>query len=67
MPADGPVGVIDILLLVALPFRLRPSMLDFDSFDRPPILPLGSLTVTPLRPVEVGEGCILLDEDLDGT
>jgi hypothetical protein len=42
-------------------------MLDFDSFDRPPILPLGSLTVTPLRPVEVGEGCILLDEDLDGT
>ncbi len=30
-PACGPGGVIDILLLVALPFRRRPRMLPFDS------------------------------------
>jgi len=67
VPRDGPRGVVDILLLAVLPFRLLPSMLDFDSFERPPILPLGSLAVIPLRIVAVGEGWILLDEDLDGT
>lgn len=66
-PADGPGCVIDILLLVALPFRLLPGMLVFDSFERPPMLPLGSLAVAPLRPVDVGDGCILFEEDLDGT
>ena len=64
---DWPGGVIDILLLVALPFRLRPSMLPFDSFDLPPILILESLAVAPLRPVEVGDGWILFEDDLDGT
>jgi hypothetical protein len=62
-PADG--GVIDILEL-ALPFRLLPSMLDLDPFDCSPMLPLGSLAVAPLSPVEVGDGC-LFDDDLDGT
>lgn len=31
------------------------------------MLSLPSLAVAPLRPVEVGEGCILLEDDLDGT
>jgi hypothetical protein len=66
-PAAGPCGVIDILLLLALPFRLLPRMLPFDSFDLPEMLSLGSLTVAPLSPVEVGDGCILCEEDLDGT
>lgn len=66
-PACGPGGVIDILLLVALPFRLRPSMLPFDSLDLPPRLSLGSFAVTPLKPVEVGDGCILCKDDFDGT
>jgi len=42
-------------------------MLPFDSFDLPPILILESLAVAPLRPVEVGDGWILLEDDLDGT
>jgi hypothetical protein len=66
-PAAGPCCVIDILLLLALPFRLLPRMLPFDSFDLPEMLSLGSLTVAPLSPVEVGDGCILCEEDLDGT
>lgn len=66
-PADVPCCVIDILLLVALPFRLLPRMLPFDSFDTPPMLSAGSLTVAPLSPVVVGDGCILCEEDLDGT
>lgn len=66
-PDDVPCCVIDILLLVALPFRLLPKMLPFDSFDLPPILSAGSLTVAPLSPVVVGDGCILCEEDLDGT
>ena len=66
-PADGPGGVIDILLLVALPFRRLPRILPFDSFDRPPMLSLGSLAVAPLKPVDVGDGWILCDEDLEGT
>jgi hypothetical protein len=66
-PAWGPCCVIDILLLLALPFRLLPRMLPFDSFDLPEMLSLGSLTVAPLSPVEVGDGCILCEEDLEGT
>lgn len=66
-PATGSGGVIDILLLLALPFRRRPRKLPFDSFDLPPILPLGSLAVTPLRPVDVGDGWILCEDDRDGT
>lgn len=66
-PAVGPGGVIDILLLVALPFRLLPKKLPFDSFDLPPRLSLGSLAVAPLKPVDVGDGCIFCEEDLDGT
>jgi hypothetical protein len=67
VPVEGSCCVIDILLLVALPFRLRPRMLDLDSFDLPPILSGGSLAVAPLSPVDVGDGCILWEEDLDGT
>jgi len=63
----GPGGVIDILLLVALPFRLLPKKLPFDFFDLPPILSLGSLAVAPLKPVDVGDGCMFCEEDLDGT
>jgi len=65
--SDGPGGVTDILLLATLPFRRRPKMLPFDSFDLPPRLSLGSLAVTPLKPVDVGDGCILCEDDLDGT
>jgi hypothetical protein len=57
-PVGWPGGVIDILLLVALPFRLLPSMLPLDPLDPPPMLSLGSVAVAPLRPVEVGDGCI---------
>lgn len=63
----GPGGVIDILLLVALPFRLLPSMLPFEPFDPPPMLFLESLAVAPLRPVDVGDGCTFWDEVLEGT
>lgn len=66
-PVGWPGDFIDILLLVALPFRLRPRKLPFDSLDRPPILSLPSLAVAPLKPVEVGEGSILLEDDLDGS
>jgi hypothetical protein len=65
-PSLGPGGVIDILLLLALPFRRLPRML-LDSFDLPPMLSLGSLAVAPLSPVEDGDGCALCEEDLDGT
>lgn len=66
-PSMGPGGVIDILLLVALPFRRLPRMLPLDSFDLPPKLSLGSLAVAPLSPVDDGDGCALWEEDLDGT
>jgi hypothetical protein len=66
-PIGVPRGGIDILLLVALPFRRLPRMLLFDSLDLPSMLSLGSLAVAPLRPVDVGDGCILLEEDRDGT
>jgi hypothetical protein len=66
-PSAGLCCVMDILLLVALPFRRRPRMLPFDSFDLPPMLSLGSLMVAPLSPVDVGDGCILCKDDLDGT
>lgn len=43
-------------------------MLVFESREPPPMLPDGSLAVTPLRwPVEVGDGCTLRDDDRDGT
>lgn len=42
-------------------------MLVFDSFDLPPMLSLRTLAVAPLRPVDVSDGCILCEEDLDGT
>lgn len=66
-PACGPGGVIDILLLVALPFLLRPNMLPLDSLEIPPRLSVPSFAVTPLNPVVVGEGCILCSDDFDGT
>lgn len=65
--AVGSIGVIDILLLLALSFRLFPNMLPFDSLDLPPMLSRGSLAVAPLSPVVVGDGCIFCEDDLDGT
>lgn len=63
-----PGAVIDILLLAALPLRLRPVKLAFESFDCRSMLSAVPLTVAPLRPVDVGEGCMpLWDDCLDGT
>jgi hypothetical protein len=62
-----PGEVPDLLLLAALPLRRRPIMLPFDSFDRLPMLSVGSLTVAPLRPVDVGEGSIFCEDDREGT
>jgi hypothetical protein len=58
--------VIDLLLLVKLPLRFSPMML-VDFLEPPPMLPVGSLAVAPLRAVAVGEGCILCDDDREGT
>jgi hypothetical protein len=55
-PSVWPCGVTDILLLAALPFRLRPKILPLDSFDLSPMLSRCSLAVTPLNPVDVGDG-----------
>jgi hypothetical protein len=57
----------DVLLLVRLSLRFLSMMLEFDSFDCPPMLSVGSLAVAPLSAVDVGEGCILCDDDRDGT
>ncbi len=65
-PCVTPGEVPDLLLLAALPLR-RPIMLLFDSFDRLLMLSVGSLTVAPLRPVDVGEGCIFCEDDREGT
>jgi hypothetical protein len=59
--------VMDCLLLAVLPLRRLPRKLDFDSFDRLPMLSAGSLAVAPLRPVDVGDGWFFCDEVLDGT
>lgn len=59
--------VVDLLLLVKLPLRFSPMMLELDFLDPPPMLPVGSLAVAPLRAVVVGEGCILCDDDREGT
>lgn len=64
--AVAPVCVIDILLLVVLPFLFRPNELVLDSLDPPPILSLRSVAVAPLNFVDVGEGWFR-DEDLEGT
>jgi hypothetical protein len=66
-PAGAPGGGIDILLLVALPFRRLPRKLPFDPLDLSLVLSCGSLAVAPLRPVDVGDGCTLWEEDRDGT
>jgi hypothetical protein len=60
----APGEVTDLLLLATLPLRRRSIML---SFDRLLMLSVGSLTVAPLRPVDVGEGCIFWEEDREGT
>jgi hypothetical protein len=62
----GPVPMPDWLLDV-LPFRCLADILPLDSFECPPMLSLGSLTVAPLRPVDVGDGLIFCDDDLEGT
>jgi len=66
--SEDPSGrVADRLLLATLAFLFFPSILVLDVLDWPPMLPAGSLAVTPLSPVDVGEGCSLRDEDLEGT
>jgi hypothetical protein len=62
-----PGEVPDLLLLATLPLRRRSIMLPFESFDRLLMLSVGSLAVAPLRPVDVGEGCIFWEDDLEGT
>lgn len=67
-PRAPPGDVTDLLLLATLPFRrITPIMLFVDSFECLPMLSFGSLAVAPLRPVDVGEGCILWEEDREGT
>jgi hypothetical protein len=66
-PAGAPGGVIDILVLVALPFRRLPKMLPLEPLGRSPVFSCGSLAVAPLRPVDVGDGWTLWEEDRDGT
>ena len=63
----APGEVPDLLLLATLPLRRRSIMLPFESFDRLPMLSVGSLAVAPLRPVDVGEGSIFWEDDLEGT
>jgi hypothetical protein len=60
----APGEVTDLLLLATLPLRRRSIMLSFDCLL---MLSVGSLTVAPLRPVDVGEGCIFWEEDREGT
>lgn len=66
-PCMTPGEVPDFLLLATLPLRRGPIMLPFDSFDCLLMLSVGSVTVAPLRPVDVGEGCIFCEDEREGT